>query len=31
MDTHARVIALHLHPLGFSESSTHAGADLTAQ
>lgn len=30
MDTHARVIPLHLHPLGFIESFTHFGADLTA-
>ncbi len=30
MDTHARVIPLHLHPLGFIDSFTHFGADLTA-
>lgn len=30
METHARVIPLHLHPLGFIESFTHFGADLTA-
>lgn len=30
MDTHARVIPLHLHPLGFIESFTHFGADLNA-
>jgi AraC-like DNA-binding protein len=30
MDTNARVIPLHLHPLGFIESFTHFGADLTA-
>jgi AraC-like DNA-binding protein len=30
MDTHARVIPMHLHPLGFIESFTHFGADLTA-
>jgi AraC-like DNA-binding protein len=30
MDTHARVIPLHLHPLGFIESFTHFGADLGA-
>jgi AraC-like DNA-binding protein len=30
MDTYARVIPLHLHPLGFIESFTHFGADLTA-
>ena len=30
MDTHARVIPLHLHPLGFIESFIHFGADLTA-
>ena len=31
MDAHARVIPLHVHPLGFIESFTHFGADLTAQ
>ena len=30
MDTHARIIPLHLHPLGFIDSFTHFGADLTA-
>src|SRR5688572_2981126 len=30
MDTHVRVIPLHLHPLGFIESFTHFGANLTA-
>jgi AraC-like DNA-binding protein len=30
MDTHARVIPLHLHPLGFIESFTHFGAELHA-
>jgi len=30
MDTHARIIPLHLHPLGFIESFTHFGADLAA-
>jgi AraC-like DNA-binding protein len=30
MDTHARVIPLHLHPLGFIESFTHLGAELKA-
>jgi AraC-like DNA-binding protein len=30
MDTHARVIPLHLHPLGFIESFTHFGAELNA-
>ena len=30
MDTHARVIPLHLHPLGFIEAFIHFGADLTA-
>jgi len=30
MDTYARVIPLHLHPLGFIESFTHFGAELNA-